>query len=146
MKALLEKFHRSVYVNYDLIMFETSDTYMRPLQRRMLKSFNKSSNNYLCFLFAMLQEQADLRRMSRHCIVLQSLQLFPFQTGQSLNTATPNVRDIIANVRLQQLIGFKILVDHLILDEAFFALDGFFNKQYWRILGTENLTPYFCNS
>lgn len=70
------------------------------------------------------------------------LHLFPFRIHacQLLSIATNNARETIAKAMQQNLHACKIDVGNIyFIDEAYFALNSFVNKQYLRIWGTKNI-------
>ncbi|GBN32900.1 hypothetical protein AVEN_231834-1 [Araneus ventricosus] len=80
--------------------------------------------------------------MITYRIMLLTLHMFPYkiQTYQPLSVnAIDALYDFVSAVL--QLVGEDDIDDGNIWfsDEAYFNLDGFVNKQNWRIWGTENL-------
>lgn len=84
-------------------------------------------------------------KTSVHTIMRKSLNLFPYkiQTQQPLQTSSVENRKQFANDLLEMIDRGNIDVNCIwFSDEAHFHLDGFVNKQNWRIWGTEN--PHVC--
>lgn len=78
---------------------------------------------------------------STYRLMRQSLHLYPYkiQTRQPLSAAAFAARETFANDMVQRIDDGDMHVGSIwFTDEAYFYLDGFVNKQNWRIWGTEN--------
>jgi hypothetical protein len=89
-------------------------------------------------------QQIGINRESLQNIIVHDLSLFPYkiQTHQPLSYYAVEKRLEFAKLALSMMEGNKIGFGKIwFSDEARFHLDGFVNKQNWRIWGTEN--PHF---
>lgn len=87
----------------------------------------------------------SVSRTATHQILRKCLEMYPYkiQTQQPLPVLMKQERLIFANEMLNLIDGGIIDVNRIwFSDEAYFHLDGFVNKQNWRIWGTEN--PHVC--
>jgi len=88
-----------------------------------------------------LAQQAGLKKSSTQTIVRKELHLFPYkiQVHHPVDAVAQEKRNEFANEMLEKLEKDEMNFGQIwFTDEAHFYLDGFVNKQNWRIWGTEN--------
>lgn len=86
-------------------------------------------------------QQASLSATSTYRIITRELQLFPYkvQTHQPISIQAQSQREDFANIISDMIDRWEIEADDIwFSDEAHFHLDGYVNKQNWRIWGSEN--------
>ena len=89
-------------------------------------------------------QQVGISHTSIHRILRQDLQLFPYQiqTHQPLSLSAVEQRLLFANLIINWIDSNDIDLNSIwFSDEAHFHIDGYVNKQNWRIWGSEN--PHF---
>lgn len=94
-----------------------------------------------CISVRRVATTVQIKPTSTYRLMRQGLHMFPYriQTRQPLTAASINSRETFANDMVQMIDVGDINVDNILFsDEAYFQLDGYVNKQNWRIWGTEN--------
>ena len=106
----------------------------------MFSLCNKWSNKGLGFFICRVAAAVQIRPTSTYRLMQQSLHLYliKIETRQ-LFSAIPLMHYTFANDMVQGIDYSGVDVGSIcFIDEVYFYLDGFVNKQNWRLRGTEN--------